>query len=372
MRNDWYLLHHPEKINSPSLLVYPDRIGKNISEMIRMAGSPARLVPHVKTYKMKEVVEMQMEQGIHSFKCATIAEAEMLGDVGVKKVLIAYQLTGPNLNRLLQLVIHFPNTHFASLVDNFESGRQLNDLFMKHDCVANFYIDIDDGMHRTGISVSEDIFGLYKKLVSLSHLHFDGLHVYDGHIRTTDLNERKQLSRSAFEPITKVADKIKSDGNSDFVIIAGGSPSFPVHAENTEVLCSPGTSLLWDAGYSTIVPDEPFVPAAVLLTRIISKPIRGRITTDLGHKAVGAENPIDRRVVFLNLQNYKVVSQSEEHLVIETEERDWEKLNVGDELYGVPWHICPSVALYDKAEVVREGEVVGQWDVVARKRKLTI
>lgn len=85
MRNDWYLLHHPEKINSPSLLVYPDRIGKNISEMIRMAGSPARLVPHVKTYKMKEVVEMQMEQGIHSFKCATIAEAEMLGDVGVKK-----------------------------------------------------------------------------------------------------------------------------------------------------------------------------------------------------------------------------------------------------------------------------------------------
>ncbi len=71
----WYEIKNIEEIDSPALVIYPDRILANIHEMIRVAGSPAKLQPHVKTYKMTEIVEMQMEQGIRKFKCATIAEA---------------------------------------------------------------------------------------------------------------------------------------------------------------------------------------------------------------------------------------------------------------------------------------------------------
>jgi D-serine deaminase-like pyridoxal phosphate-dependent protein len=116
--------------------------------------------------------------------------------------------------------------------------------------------------------------------------------------------------------------------------------------------------------------EQPFEFAAVLMTRIISKPAAGLITTDLGHKSVAAENPISKRIFFLNLSDYEVRSQSEEHLVVEA--KDWENLHVGDVLYGVPYHICPTVALYDEALIVENGKVVDTWNITARKKKITI
>lgn len=368
----WYKLNQPEQIDSPALLVYPDRIQKNINEMIRMAGSPDRLMPHIKTHKMSAVVKMQQEAGIHRFKCATIAEAEMLARTGAKEVLIAYQLHEPKARRLLQLVEQYPETHFASLVDQVESAQQLNDLFKNGNSTATVYIDVDNGMHRTGISVDEDIPSLYRQIASLPHVHCKGLHVYDGHIRDADFDKRKEQCMAAFARVNEIVQAITESGMAQPEVIAGGSPTFPIHALNPDVICSPGTSVLWDKGYATQLSEQHFLPAAVLLTRVISIPGSGRVTTDLGHKSVAAENTIDKRVFFLNLEDYKAVSQSEEHLVVEVSEADANKLKVGDVLYGIPYHVCPTVALYDEVQVVENGEVTGRWAVEARKKRIEI
>lgn len=369
---NWYKLHHPGQTDSPALLVYPYRIRHNINEMIRIAGSPDRLVPHVKTHKMSAVVKMQIEAGIHRFKCATIAEAEMLARSSAKEVLVAYQLNEAKALRFLQLIKQFPKTHFASLVDNTDSAEMLNLLFAKNNLTTTVYIDIDNGMHRTGISVDKDIVELYKQLSAMANIHCAGLHVYDGHIRANNFEERKQLCEAAFVPVKNKAQKIEAAGFPRPEIIAGGSPTFPIHALNPEVLCSPGTSLLWDEGYASLLPEQPFLKAAVLITRIISKPAPGKITTDLGHKSVSAENTIDKRIFFLNLRNYEVISQSEEHLVVKINETDWNVLKTGDVLYGIPYHICPTVALYDEVQVVENGNVTGQWQIEARKKKISI
>ena len=89
----------------------------------------------------------------------------------------------------------------------------------------------------------------------------------------------------------------------------------------------------------------------------------------MGHKAVAAENPLPR-VHFLNAPNAEPIGQSEEHLVVKVP--DATKYKVGDVWYGVPVHICPTVALYDTAIVVNDHKVIGEWEVVARKRKITI
>ncbi len=116
--------------------------------------------------------------------------------------------------------------------------------------------------------------------------------------------------------------------------------------------------------------EQPFEFAAVLLTRVVSKPAPGLITTDLGHKSVAAENPISKRIFFLNLENYEVKSQSEEHLVVNVE--DWDNIHVGDVLYGIPYHICPTVALYDEAYVIENRNFSEIWDIIARKKRITI
>jgi D-serine deaminase-like pyridoxal phosphate-dependent protein len=153
-------------------------------------------------------------------------------------------------------------------------------------------------------------------------------------------------------------------------IIAGGTPSFTVHAQHKELFCSPGTCLLWDYGYDSALTEQPFDFAAVLMTRVISKPAKGLITTDLGHKSVAAENPISKRIFFLNLADYTVRSQSEEHLVVEV--KDWDNIHVGDVLYGIPFHVCPTVALYDEAHIIVKGNLIDEWNIVARKKKITI
>jgi D-serine deaminase-like pyridoxal phosphate-dependent protein len=125
---------------------------------------------------------------------------------------------------------------------------------------------------------------------------------------------------------------------------------------------------LWDAGYATKLPDMNFLPAALLLTRVVSKPGANRLCLDLGHKAVASENP-HPRVEFLDLPDAKAVMHSEEHLVVETARAG--QFPVGTCLYGIPWHICPTVALYSEAVVVRNGRAQAQWAIVARARKLT-
>lgn len=370
--DSWYKLNQPGQTDSPALLVYPARIKHNINEMIRIAGSPERLVPHVKTHKISAIVKMQLKAGITRFKCATIAEAEMLGQAGAKEVLIAYQLHGPKIIRLLQLVKNYPKVNYASLVDNTDSVSELNNLFAKQGLTAAVYVDIDNGMHRTGFSAKGDIVSFYKKINSFPNIHCKGLHVYDGHIHETDFAKRKSKCVTAFKPVRQAASSIEESGLPKPDVIAGGSPTFPIHALNPDVSCSPGTSLLWDKGYAGSFPDLPFLPAAVLLTRIISKPVTGKITIDLGYKSVASENTIEKRISFLTLNNYKVGKQSEEHWEVKVTGKEWKDLRIGDALYGIPYHICPTVALYDKVIVVEDGVVKGKWTVEARDRQLVI
>ena len=97
MPGSWYLLGNADDVPSPALLVYPDRIDENIRRLVRLAGGPARLRPHLKTTKLPEVVRALMDQGVTRFKVATLAEAEMAAGAGAPDVLLAYQHDGRDL-----------------------------------------------------------------------------------------------------------------------------------------------------------------------------------------------------------------------------------------------------------------------------------
>ncbi len=365
----WYEIENIEKIDSPALVIYPDRIQKNIREMINIAGSPADLQPHVKTYKMAEIVKMQMQHGISKFKCATIAEGEMLGKVGAKKVLLAYQPVGPKVNRLLELIRKFPNTEYSALVDNPEVAKAMAETFSKEDLALKVYLDLDVGMHRTGIPPDNAAFELYQFCKTLEGIDPVGLHVYDGHLRDTDLAVRKSKCDDSFKRAEALAFKIEAWEGKRPIIIAGGSPTFPIHGKRENVFASPGTCLLWDWGYASQFPDQRFQYAALVISRIISKPGTDKICVDLGHKSIAAEQPFPR-VHFLNLPDAKQIGQSEEHLVLDVGNNT--DLEIGNVLYGVPKHICPTCALYEKAYVVENGKVGTEWQVIARDRKITI
>ena len=364
---NWYELDNSDTIDSPALLVYKERVQQNIKHAVEMIRDINLLRPHVKTNKTAEVCAMMMDAGITKFKCATIAEAEMLAMLHAKDVLMAYQPIGPKTKRLLTLVQQYPQTTFGCVVDNIDTAKALAELFSANNKTIHVFIDLNTGMNRSGIKPS-NAFALAEQLISLPGIQFKGLHAYDGHLRDTDLAQRQQKSDSAFNEVLELATKIETITQQPLIIVAGGSPTFPTHI-NRHIECSPGTFVYWDWGYKHQVPDEPFDYAALVLTRVISIVNEQTITTDLGHKSVAAENPFPR-VHFLNAPDVTAISQSEEHLVLKV--ADSNAFKVGDVLYGVPVHICPTVALYEKAVVVENNEAVLTWKIVARDRAINV
>jgi D-serine deaminase-like pyridoxal phosphate-dependent protein len=365
----WYLVDNPDDVPSPALLVYPARARQNIRRAIAIAGGPERLRPHLKTSKLAEVVTMHLDEGVRRFKVATIAEAEMAARAGAPDVLLAYQPVGPNVGRSVRLVQAFPDTRFSVVVDDAGVVDALSEAATAAGVTLDVFVDLDGGMHRTGIEPGPRAVDLYRSVAHRPGLRAAGLHMYDGHVRGPDVAARQRASDEAFRHVDRMRAALGEAGLPVPAIVTGGTPAFPFHAQRPGVECSPGTTVFWDAGYGATLPDLPFVPAITLLTRVVSRPSGTRLCLDLGHKAVASENPHPRLVLF-GLEDAVAVGHSEEHLVLETPRAA--DYPVGTVLYGVPFHVCPTVALHDRAVVVRDGHAAEHWQVAARARTLTI
>jgi len=210
---------------------------------------------------------------------------------------------------------------------------------------------------------------LIKKLDTFSNIKIAGLHCYDGHIRMASLKERTENCREAFDAVLKLRDDLQNILNKKINIIAGGSPSFSVHAKHHDVECSPGTFIFWDQRYANDYQEQKFKKAAVLATRVISKLDAYTYCVDLGHKSIASEF-LFPRVAFIDTPELEQIGHSEEHLILKSKEAN--VLEVGQLLLAYPYHICPTVALYDQVHVVKDGQFEKPWVVIARNRKITI
>lgn len=355
-----------EQVASPALLVDEDRVRNNIRRMVEaVQGNPSRLRTHLKTHKMAEVLRLQMEAGICKFKAATLAELELAGRCGAAEALLASQPVGPNQERLERVRERYPDTEFAAICDDEGVLRQLSDRFRSRPLTV--LIDVDCGMGRTGCR-GDMVVQLHGLAGRLPGVRAGGLHVYDGHVHAAGADERRRECERALEALPELLLRCQPER-----VVGGGSPSFPFHAARALLgdrwECSPGTTVFWDAGYGERYPDLPYEPAAFLLTRVISKPGPDRLCLDLGHKSVAAENPLARRVRLLGLEDAEPLMHSEEHLVLRTAQAG--EMALGTEILALPVHVCPTVALHEEAQVVRDGRVSGEvWKVAARARRL--
>ena len=360
----WYTVDNVEMIDSPALLVYPDRIARNIGQMKQIAGSADKLRVHVKTNKTPEVCRMMLDAGILKYKCATIAEAEMLGQMNAPDVLLAYQPVGPKISRFLYLVKTYPHTHYSCLVDNVQTAKEISRCFSAQNLCIDVFIDLNVGMNRTGMMPSEAAL-LVRDISDVTGIRMKGIHAYDGHIHDADLNLRTEKADKVFALVEQVIRDTKDFFAETPVTVIGGSPTFPIHSQRERVECSPGTVIFWDWGYRRMLPEMPFDYAALLLARVVSVIDGQTVCIDLGHKSVASENPLPR-IHFLNMPDAKPLAQSEEHMTLHVP--DSSCCGVGSVLYGVPVHICPTVALYDQMFVIKHHHFAETWEVTARKR----
>jgi D-serine deaminase-like pyridoxal phosphate-dependent protein len=365
-----YYVRNSSALASPALLVYPEKIRRNAALAVSIAGGPERLWPHVKTHKTARIVAIQQEAGIRKFKCATVAEAEMLAVCGVKDILLAYQPVGPAIPRLVELCRRYPEVSLKLIVDERRVASALSEAFHRAGLQVEVLLDIDPGMGRTGVPPDENAVEFYLELGKLGGIVPGGLHCFDGQNTQEDPEERMSAARRCLAALDRLQDRVERGGGKVPRRVLGGTSTFPCYAKLGDVELSPGTCFLYDWDSLRRYKDMSFQPAALLFSRVVSKPGSGRVTVDVGSKAIAADPAAERGIVF-SAEGFKPLFQSEEHWVFEAQEAA--RFQVGDELYILPAHICPTFALHQSVRVVdASGGWVDSWPVTARDRKLTI
>ena len=363
-----YEIKNTENIISPNLIYYIDIIRGNIQKAIEEAGSSERLWPHVKSHKSIDMVKLQMKYGITKFKTATVAEAEMAAQAGAEKVILAYPLVGPNAERYLELIRVYPDTYFYAIADDPKQLKYLSDKCVEKGFQIPVLADVNMGMNRTGVAIDQ-LEAFYRFADTLPGISMKGLHCYDGNHNNKDIAVRNKEVVETNQKVKAVINQLKEAGIGCELVVAGGTPSFPCHAENTDWYLSPGTAFLTDGGYQRNLPDLDFVPGAAVMTRVISHPAPGIFTTDLGYKGI-ASDPAVQRGYIVGLEEAVPMIHSEEHWSFKMED-ETRIPAIGACLYVIPTHICPTSALYPEILVAKNGEIVNTWKVTARNRKLT-
>ncbi|RMF44531.1 MAG: D-TA family PLP-dependent enzyme, partial [Planctomycetota bacterium] len=280
---------------------------------------------------------------------------------------------GTNTARLAELVAAFPETRFAALVEDPAVAERLNRTFAKCGLQLDVLVDIDTGMHRTGIAPDRRAVELYRQVNSLPALRPRGLHFYDGQNHMPSPQERSRAVEQICQKIQQLLAAIRGAGFDVQELVCGGTPTFPMFADVSiegyagALECSPGTCVLSDANYAQAFPDlGDFQFAALLLTRVISKQHAGQVTLDLGNKAVAADPPLDRRVFLPRLPDARILGHNEEHMIVQSAAAD--NLDLGDTLIAIPGHVCPTVALHECFQLVEGGRITDQWPITARRR----
>ncbi len=368
---DAYRIRDADTILTPALAVYTEIVDANIATTIKLLGGDAgRWRPHVKTAKLASIIERFISHGIKQFKCSTTLELLTSLASGAEDVLLAYPVVGANARRAREIASEYGDRKISALIENsaqIEAWRSSG---------VGLFIDVNPGMNRTG--VEQERAG---QVIALAHavesagLRFRGLHYYDGHMSKYGLDEREAAAHKGYDRLIELVGELESAGLAVEEVITAGTPAFPCTLSYDRFRdagfvhrASPGTIVYGDMTSLAQLPEEyGYRPAAIVVSTVVSHPSAGIFTCDAGHKTVSADAGVPTCAV-LGRADCKPLRPSEEHLPVETSAGSTLP-RLGETIYLVPRHVCPTVNNFDHALIVVAGEVQGVERVSARGRE---
>lgn len=359
------------QVMTPALAIYLDAVEQNISTTLRLLdGNPNRWRPHVKTSKLLVIMKLLADAGVRNFKCATTLELITACEAGASDILVAFPCVGARARRVQEIARRFPSVAISVLVEN---TLQIGDW---RGSPVGLFIDVNAGMNRTGIeqAKSDEIVQLAAE-ISRSACRFRGLHYYDGHHRNLVFSERVAAAHQGYDQLILIVEAIQNRGVSVDEVITSGTPAFPCSLSYDGFRgaafthrASPGTVVYNDLTSLSQLPAEwGYQPAALVVATVVSHPKANLITCDAGHKALSADAGFPNCAVW-NHPELTPLHASEEHLPIQTTSGS-RVPDIGEILYLVPRHVCPTVNNFDDALLVRAGRIVETAPVTARGRE---
>lgn len=357
-----------EDLETPVPLVDLDRLERNLD---RMAAYAARhdvsLRPHTKTHKSPGIAVEQLNRGAVGLTCATLLEAEVMSPV-CDDLLLAYPPVG---TRKLQRLMSLPEgVRITVALDSVESAEQLARAAAERGRPVGVYVELDLGMHRTGLSATDEVLKLARVVAAQPSLAYRGIAFYPGHIRAGGAVQQEQLKQLGDDLHAAIQMLDKADLTPE-AVSGGSTPT----AWNSHMIAGlteirPGTYVYNDRITAHAGACDWNDCAVTVLATVVSTAVPGQVVVDAGSKALGREPPAGEHDGFgalLDRPEVTVAKLSEEHGILALGGTGW-RPRVGDKVRIVPNHVCVAVHLHEVMYGLRGNRVETSWPVAARGR----
>ncbi|PYH99880.1 hypothetical protein BO71DRAFT_84384 [Aspergillus ellipticus CBS 707.79] len=351
-------------LDTPSMIVDLDLMESNIQKLFSTLLPTGRHIrPHLKTTKSAILARKLVAAGAKGCCVAKVSEAEAITAAGFDDILITCEIIGaPKVKRLIELVKKHPGIR---VVVDSEAGASAIDEALGQAGIANplaVLIDLDVGLHRTGVANTEAAVALARYLSGLKNLKLIGVQGYEGHLQHLhSREERKSACLASMGILVGTAEKLRQEGFPVEVVTTGGTGTAEFCASVPGVTeLQPGSFIFMDTDYRNAV-GSFYSNSLTLLSTVISQQGERQVTVDTGLKSLTTDSGLaeckDSRYTHQNL--------GDEHGALSWAEGT-PALKVGDRVEMVPSHIDPTVNLHDFYYAHRNGVIEEIWPVDSR------
>jgi D-serine deaminase-like pyridoxal phosphate-dependent protein len=326
-------------LDTPALYVDLDVLERNIARMQEQCRAwGVALRPHVKTHKIPEIAQMQLDAGAIGITVAKVGEAEVLpGD----DVLVAYPLLKAKLPRLRELA---KKRRVKVAVDSAQVARELQGI--------ETLVEIDVGVGRCGAQSPAQAVE-----IAQACSNFQGIMYWPSWLDENGF-------QAACVKIDAVLDALAAAGFDAKIVSGGSTPGAaktPLIPRTTEI--RPGTYVFYDASSLAAKICLEADCALRVLTTVVSTAVPGQCVIDAGSKTFSSDPTVGSGSFGYFIGHPWVMRKlNEEHGYVEIDG----PARVGEKIWVVPSHVCATVNLHDEISYGRGGRVEGSWKVAAR------
>lgn len=359
------------QLNTPVLIVDLAVLDANIAVMADLARRHGvRLRPHSKTHKSPEIARRQIAAGAIGICCAKLGEAEVMVEAGIAGVLITSPVvTAMGIERLIEL-----NRRAQGLIASVDNPANVDALAAAAGAdgtALSLVVDIDPGMHRTGVPDDDEVVALADRIAATPSLRFAGVQFYSGRLQhVEDYAQRKATAEREAARLRNIVERLRAADLAPAIVTGAGTGTHHIDAAGgvfSELQV--GSYVFMDVQYEAVGlwgdGSKPFRPALFVDTTIISANAEGMATADAGLKAFAPDGP--EPVIVAGAPagaSYRFTGDEFGAVMLP----EGARLAIGDVVTCQPPHCDPTVNLYEAYHVVAGDRLLDIWPVAGRGR----
>ncbi len=347
-----------DTLPTPALTVELGLLSANIAAMMAaLEGQSARLRPHTKVQKSPDIALLQVDAGAIGVTVATIWEAAAMAAAGVRSILIANEVIGPD-----KIAAAAALARHAELVIAVDDAANISDLSAAMTAAgsqAGILVDLDVGMARCGARSPEQALGLARQAHAAPGLELRGIQAYEGHcMLEPDRDTRIRLATEAMAYAASVKELLLADGLPAEVLSAGGTGTYNITGRNPAVTeLQAGSYVFMDAFHGSLVPG--FAVSLTVLTTVLARH-GDTVIFDAGRKSIG----IDFVLPPIQGYDYQARYYAEEHALFDTDPGF--PAQIGDRARLICGYAPTTVNLHDVIFAIDGDQVADVWPVFPR------